>query len=526
MINAHGHVTFGATINAERGGGDAIILHADGQSQILALYGQPAPGTEPGVVFAFTGVDQPFLNWVFNDLDQVLFLGNLGGPGVDSSNSKGFWRSGPDGMHYVARQGDHAGGFPSGVVFASLSTTGFTAQPRLGDQGASAFVGKLVGSGIGPANDGGLWSWTERGQESLFQYGDPAPDAPGKFLLLWTPRINGRGDIIFAAKNQVGLLEADGLWFGQSRDFAPIVVAGDQAPGLDIGVSFAWLSNNPLLAEDGTVAFDAWLAGPGVTTTNDATVWTYRDGQLKLVAREGIPAPDLPGGLSLAHFNLLTLNSSGQVVIKGIMSGSDLTAANNTALWAQTMSGLKLVVRAGEPAPGSPTGVLFGAFSPFDSNATAAYNACGQVLFSAVVTELGSAFAGGVWGWSPSQGLISVAPPEGEILLEGGATQVIRGAALTAIQSTTAGGASENLVDDGRFVISVSITGKIHGVFAGKLPSPADLDADDDVDGFDLAMLLAAWGACTIDDCPADLDASNDVGGGDVAMLLSCWSPT
>ena len=98
-------------------------------------------------------------------------------------------------------------------------------------------------------------------------------------------------------------------------------------------------------------------------------------------------------------------------------------------------------------------------------------------------------------------------------------------AALTAIQSNFAGGASENLVHDGRFVISISITGKSQGVFAGKLPSPADLDGDDDVDGIDLAMLLAAWGACATDDCLADLDASSNVNGADVAMLLNCWNP-
>jgi hypothetical protein len=54
-----------------------------------------------------------------------------------------------------------------------------------------------------------------------------------------------------------------------------------------------------------------------------------------------------------------------------------------------------------------------------------------------------------------------------------------------------------------------------------------DLDGDGDVDGFDLAILLAAWGRC--DDpapgsCPEDLDGNGVVNGFDLAMLLAAWS--
>lgn len=48
-----------------------------------------------------------------------------------------------------------------------------------------------------------------------------------------------------------------------------------------------------------------------------------------------------------------------------------------------------------------------------------------------------------------------------------------------------------------------------------------DLDGSGTVDAADLAVLLAAWGACR--DCPADLDGDGSVGGGDLAMLLAAW---
>jgi hypothetical protein len=51
----------------------------------------------------------------------------------------------------------------------------------------------------------------------------------------------------------------------------------------------------------------------------------------------------------------------------------------------------------------------------------------------------------------------------------------------------------------------------------------ADLNGDGDVDGFDLAVLLAAWGPCLFSSCPADLDGSGGVNGIDLAILLGQW---
>jgi hypothetical protein len=54
-----------------------------------------------------------------------------------------------------------------------------------------------------------------------------------------------------------------------------------------------------------------------------------------------------------------------------------------------------------------------------------------------------------------------------------------------------------------------------------------DLDCDGDVDGFDLAILLAAWGKCNDpENCPEDLDGNGVVNGFDLAMLLAAWDPS
>ncbi len=51
-------------------------------------------------------------------------------------------------------------------------------------------------------------------------------------------------------------------------------------------------------------------------------------------------------------------------------------------------------------------------------------------------------------------------------------------------------------------------------------PDPCDLNGDGVVDGFDLGILLSAWGSSG----PGDLDGDGIVDGADLGILLSCWS--
>ena len=55
-------------------------------------------------------------------------------------------------------------------------------------------------------------------------------------------------------------------------------------------------------------------------------------------------------------------------------------------------------------------------------------------------------------------------------------------------------------------------------------PCPGDLNGDGSVDGADLPILLAAWGACPeIGPCIADLDGDGIVGSRDLAIMLVGW---
>ncbi len=69
------------------------------------------------------------------------------------------------------------------------------------------------------------------------------------------------------------------------------------------------------------------------------------------------------------------------------------------------------------------------------------------------------------------------------------------------------------------------------GFWAGVCVCIGDLNADCEIEAFDLAMLLGDWGPCDVPcepgdpatTCAADLSGDCDVGAFDLAMLLGAW---
>ena len=51
----------------------------------------------------------------------------------------------------------------------------------------------------------------------------------------------------------------------------------------------------------------------------------------------------------------------------------------------------------------------------------------------------------------------------------------------------------------------------------------ADINGDGVVNGGDLGLLLASWGACVNEECPSDIDGDGTVDAADLSMLLASW---
>lgn len=239
-------------------------------------------------------------------------------------------------LRTVALSGEQAPGTPAGVVFAAFESpfnSGFP-LPLIDDTGQVFHFAFLAGPGVDPTNGHGLW--VERGGAStlLARAGDPAPGtSPGT---------------LFQA-----------------------------LPNVEIPLGF--------LIAGGFAAFPATLTGPSVTPADNFGIWSDASGAVSLVVRENEAVPGSPE-LAFSEPFLHRFTAAGESLFFASLRGADVTTADDEALWSHLAGAVELRAREGEPAPGTPPGVVFGegllgsrpgAF-PF-----ADFNAAGRLLLRA-----------------------------------------------------------------------------------------------------------------------------------------------
>ncbi|MDZ4658532.1 MAG: hypothetical protein SH868_13225 [Bythopirellula sp.] len=174
-------------------------------------------------------------------------------------------------------------------------------------------------------------------------------------------------------------------------------------------------SNIPVLNDAGQTAFKARLIGSSVDSTNDFGLWSEGSGSLVLVAREGSQAPGVPSGV---NFNLFVgyfapaLNNAGQTAFKASLIGDGVVSTNNEGIWSEGSAGLALVARAGDHAPGTPSGVNFGSSS--GSFSEAVLNDAGQTAFRANLTGSGVDSTNSRGIWSEGSGSLALVARAGD----------------------------------------------------------------------------------------------------------------
>ncbi|MEZ6193652.1 MAG: hypothetical protein R3C45_20610 [Phycisphaerales bacterium] len=306
--------------------GHARTTHAAVTFRTVALTGDAAPGTDPGVTF------KSFRKGVsLNGLGQTVFQAVLQGPGVDSTNANGLWSEGSGALNLVARQGNHAPGTEPGVVFEFLSTA------TLNDTGHVAFRGSLTGPGIDSANDSGIW-WNGTGAlAQVARAGGSAPDTgPGVVF-------TGFGDFAFNNNDSFAFGERItgpgvddtnnvGIWSGPSDDLRLVVRRGDPAPGFGAGTSFSTVQIAPGMGQAGQVGWTAELVGPEIDSTNNESLWSGLPSSINLVARIGDQAPDIEAGKLFTSLNLPKVNALGEMVF---LAGVTTTRGIDAGIWSQ-----------------------------------------------------------------------------------------------------------------------------------------------------------------------------------------------
>jgi uncharacterized delta-60 repeat protein len=134
--------------------------------------------------------------------------------------------------------------------------------------------------------------------------GDPASGIPaGSFWRGFGPvAINNAADLAFVATLSIGESKSKGLFFqsGESGALRLVAQMGGPVTGGTFPSGATWKSfKDPVLAEDGSLAWIGTVAGSGVTAANDAIVvrWTsaLESGGVNLIARESESGPGTIG---------------------------------------------------------------------------------------------------------------------------------------------------------------------------------------------------------------------------------------
>ncbi len=179
------------------------------------------------------------------------------------------------------------------------------------------------------------------------------------------PRIDKEGRVSFSAFLSgpgVNPQNSPGMW-GESVDGLLLVArAGSSAPGLDPEVIFRGfgtifeLPDPPRVSSLG-VAFVGFLEGPGIDFQNHAGIWAGATSDVSLVVQKGDAAPGIPGA-TLSPSQLVAFTDLGDLIFRAQLGGVDPEV--NETIWAQRSGPLEILLREGDPAPGTPAGVVLG----------------------------------------------------------------------------------------------------------------------------------------------------------------------
>jgi hypothetical protein len=163
-----------------------------------------------------------------------------------------------------------------------------------------------------------------------------------------------------------------------------VATPGQQAPGFPVGVTFKGGFSNPTINASGMVAFRANLTGPGIDSNNSETIWVGTPDDLQLLAQEGQPAPGTEADTVFDGFACAAdtfespIAPNGKLGFCATLRGPSISGTSNyLGIWDGTPGNLQLLVRDGDPAPGTETGTIFGTVVP-----TYSYNDGGSVFYA------------------------------------------------------------------------------------------------------------------------------------------------
>jgi hypothetical protein len=278
----------------------------------------------------------------------------------------------------VARNGDIApetGGF----TYSNLPS-----PPRLGVNGHVAFQGILAGAG---SNDTGFWSGIPDNLQLVMRENN---DVGGPIIFTGNMGVDQNGYVsMWSQHNELSFEDQQMNAYLPAGNGGNTLIAAEAttvAPGFGGGI-FSNIGSGQASNNAGAIAFIASVTLGDTTLQSDQGLFTGTPGNLKLIAREGSPAPGATGTAPVfsttTNFPTLDrrINNSNQVAFGAQLSGDGVSAGNDKAIYVWTPDGgngtLALAAQTGSTAPGLGSSTI--RFSGIDESP--AFNDAGEVAF-------------------------------------------------------------------------------------------------------------------------------------------------
>jgi len=175
---------------------EALFSGAPDALDIFLRKGDPAvaPGLPPDARHGPASVRPIGLN----DSGEMIFISNLSGTGINTSNDHTVWKAASGNLEMMFREGEQVPGAPAGVHFSNAAISQLARGIALNSAGESVIYMSLAGPAVTAADDSALFTDVGGNPGFIVREGDAAPGLPGVTVASLSARpfmLNGRGDV-------------------------------------------------------------------------------------------------------------------------------------------------------------------------------------------------------------------------------------------------------------------------------------------------------------------------------------------
>lgn len=420
VLNDQGDVLFFGSLGGPVGATDTAVFVLTNQGfRVAARRFTTVPGYPSGTSF------ESFPSVLLADNGDAIIKARLTGSSVQMGiNDVGVWRSTPTETVQLARTSEFAPQTSPAATYKLLLEPMVT---RASTAASLAIPARVKNTQTLTEHDG-IWI-PGHAQPRRAMQGSVAPGTAGAVFsgVLCVPSSAGPavyygelsgGDVQTLSIGGNTFSNASGLWADDGTGLPVLRVRpGMQLTGSATGPvlsSILTSGSDPISTADGSIIF----AGTAVHSVTGANLgqgaWRLDNGAIEQVLLSGdlvVNAPGLSADSILSTATAGALHDSGgKTIVVSRLSGAGVTYLNETALLESSASGLMLVARARQQAPGCPSGQIFTTSSLAGSIATAR---SGKWAFGAQVQGAGVTTANDRGIWVVQNGLAELALREG-----------------------------------------------------------------------------------------------------------------